>query len=109
MATKIKPKERKKKQVPVWQRLKECFSYAFGFPPIRSLLLNVAWGNFMGIPYIVLMPVFARDVFQGGAKTLGFLMAAVGFGAMLSAIYLASRRGILGLEKVIAAAPVFSA
>ena len=104
LAMKIKPKERIKKQVPVWQGLKEGFSYAFGFPPIRSLLLNVAWGNFMGIPYIVLMPVFARDVFQGGAHTLGFLMAAVGSGAMLGAIYLASRRGILGLEKVIAVA-----
>ncbi len=104
LAMNITPKKRKKQHAPVWQGLKEGFSYAFGFPPIRSILLLVAWSNLMGIPYIVLMPVFARDIFHGGAHTLGFLMAAVGSGAMLGAIYLASRRDVLGLEKIIAIA-----
>ena len=49
------------------------------------------------------MPVFARDIFHGGSKTLGLLMAASGLGALIGAIYLAGRKNVLGLSKVIAA------
>jgi MFS family permease len=55
----------------------------------------------MGMPYQVLMPVFAKMILHGGPHTLGFLMASVGTGALVGALYLASRRSVLGLGKII--------
>lgn len=64
----------------------------------------------MAMPYQVLMPMFASDIFHGGPHTLGFLMSAVGLGAMTGAVYLASRRTVVGLVKrVCLAAAVFGA
>jgi MFS family permease len=82
--------------------LREGFGYAFGSPPIRSVLLLVALVSFSGMPYAVLLPVFARDVFHGGARTYGLLMAMAGSGALAGTVYLASRRSVLGLDLVIA-------
>ncbi|HQN19165.1 MAG TPA: MFS transporter, partial [Syntrophobacteraceae bacterium] len=64
----------------VLKGIKEGFSYAFGFAPIRAILLHIAWMSLLGMPYMVLMPVFARDILQGGPSTLGFLMGASGMG-----------------------------
>jgi MFS family permease len=90
----------------IWQRFTEGWRYAFGFPPIRSLLLLMALVSFMGMPYTVLAPIFATDVLHGGPQTLGFLMAASGFGALTAGIYLSSRQSIVGLGKLIAIAPL---
>lgn len=89
----------------IWQKLTEGFAYAFGFPPICSLLLLIALVSFMGMPYTVLAPIFATEVLRGGPETLGFLMAASGLGALIGAIYLSSRQTVLGLGKIIATAP----
>ncbi len=56
----------------------------------------------MGMPYTVLLPVIAREVLGGGAGTLGALTAASGLGALVGAIYLAARRSVVGLERVVA-------
>ena len=85
----------------VWQSLREGFQYAFGFPPIRSIILLIALLSLVGMPFSVLMPVFARDILGGGANTLGFLMGASGIGALSGALYLASRKTVVGLGKVI--------
>jgi len=82
--------------------LKDGFSYAFNSPPIKYILILLALISLMGVPYQVLMPVFARDIFHGGPHTLGFLVAMSGIGALTGAIYLASRKNVLGLEKIIA-------
>jgi MFS family permease len=88
--------------------LKEGFSYAFGFASIRYILLLVALVSAMGMPYTVLMPVFAKDILEGGPHTLGFLMGATGVGAMTGALYLASRKTVVGLGRWIAiAAAIF--
>lgn len=71
--------------------------YAFGFAPIRSLLLLLALVSMMSLPLTVLMPLFASQVLRGGPEMLGFLMAASGAGALSGALYLAARRHILGL------------
>ncbi len=75
------------------RELGEGFSYAFGFSPIRSILLLLALMSLMGMPYQVLMPIFAGGLLQGGPHTLGFLMGASGFGALTGAAFLASRKG----------------
>jgi MFS family permease len=108
LAIKIKPKSLKTIQshYNLWQKFQEGFQYAFGFPPIRSVLLLIALVSLMGMPYTVLAPIFAIDILQGGSQTLGFLMATSGCGAMFSAIYLSSRSSVLGLGKIIAVAPI---
>jgi MFS family permease len=86
--------------------LHDGFRYAFGFAPIRALLLLVALVGLVGVPYRVLMPMIATEVLHGGAHTLGFLLAAMGIGALGGALYLASRTSVLGLARMI---PVASA
>src|SRR5262249_49691832 len=76
----------------MWRRLGEGFRYAFGFAPIRSLLLLSALVSFMGMPYSVLLPIFAADVLKGGPGALGFLTGVSGVGALVGALHLASRR-----------------
>jgi MFS family permease len=60
----------------------------------------------MGMPYTVLMPVFAKSILHGGPHTFGFLMGASGIGALAGAIYMASRKSVLGLGKIV---PLFAA
>ena len=83
------------------QRIKEGFIYAFGFPPIRTILLHAAIISLFGIQYTVLVPIYAEKILGGGAETLGFLMAASGIGALAGGIYLATRKTVAGLGKVI--------
>lgn len=86
----------------VLRELKEGIVYAFNFTPIISILLLLALVSLMGMSYGVLMPAIAKNVLKGGPHTLGFLMGSCGVGALISAIYLASRKSVLGLEKIIA-------
>jgi MFS family permease len=66
--------------------------------------------SLLGMPFQILMPVFAKQVLGGGAHTLGFLMGAAGFGALCGAIYLASRKHTYDIGKLIpSAAAVFGA
>ncbi|MGI8502215.1 MAG: MFS transporter [Hassallia sp.] len=87
------------------KQIKEGFDYAFGFPPIRAILILSALVSFMGMQYTIIVPIFAEKILQGGAETLGFLMAASGVGALSGGIYLATRQTIVGLGKLIAFGP----
>ncbi len=81
--------------------LKVGIDYAFSNRLIRSILLLTGLVSMMGMSYVVLMPVFAKDVLHGDANTLGFLMGSTGLGALMGAIFLASRKGIKGLNRVV--------
>ncbi|MEW6621028.1 MAG: MFS transporter [bacterium] len=98
---KIKPKETKIETSHIGQEMKEGFNYVFGFAPIKCIILLLGLMSLIGMSYVVLMPIFAKDILQGGPQTLGFLMAASGIGALLGGIYLASRKSVLGLKKII--------
>jgi MFS family permease len=88
----------------------EGVRHSLGFPPIRAVLLLVALVSLLGMPYAVLMPIFAAEVLHGGAHTLGLLMTAPGIGALLGTIYLASRKTIRGAGiRVVAGAITFGA
>jgi len=101
LAMKIRPDVKTKKNTKVLQGLKEGVRYAFGFPPIRAVLLLLALVSFMGMPYTVLMPIFAEQILHGGPQALGFLMGATGVGALAGAMFLASRKNVLGLGRII--------
>ncbi len=85
----------------VLSELREGWNYVRGFRPIWLILLLLALISLVGMPYTALMPIFAGRILHGGAHTLGFLMAAIGVGALIGAVTLAARRSVLGLGRVI--------
>jgi MFS family permease len=82
-------------------QLREGWLYVSRFAPVRTILLLFALVSLMGIPYVVLMPIFAAQVLHGGPHTLGLLMGASGVGALVSALSLAVRKTVLGLGRMI--------
>jgi MFS family permease len=81
--------------------LRAGFAYGLGFLPIRIVLNLVAAAALFGVPFTVLLPVFAVEILHGDARTLGFLMSATGVGALSGALFLAARESVRGLSKVI--------
>ena len=104
LAMRIIPRRIEFKNVPVLSELKDGLKYAFGFKPIKHILLLLALVSLTGVPYQLLMPVFARDIFHGGPRTLGFLVAMSGLGAFSGTIYLAAKKTVIGLGRNIAQA-----
>jgi len=100
LAMKLPPRKKVElKSKKVVAEFVEGFKYAFGFAPIRSILLLLAFASVMGMPFAVLMPIYAKDILHGGPHTLGFLMGATGLGALAGALTLASRKSVLGLSR----------
>ncbi len=81
--------------------LRDGWNYVRRSLPISSILLLLTLISLVGMPYTALMPIFAGKILHGGAHTLGFLMAAVGVGALAGAIRLAARKTVLGLGRVL--------
>ena len=100
LSMRIVPRMIKKDNKPIIEGFKEGISYALGNPAIRSIIILTALMSLVGMSYVVLMPIFARDVLHGNSGTLGFLMGAAGLGALLGALYLASRRSVKGLGRI---------
>ena len=99
----LTPREEKKvaERASVWAGVAEGFSYVWNHPLIRTLLVLVTAVSFFGFSYSVLVPEFARDVFKGDSKTLGYLMSGTGIGALMAAFYLSTRSSAQGLGRVI--------
>jgi MFS family permease len=98
---KVNKGKQKRKDGAMISELKDGFSYAFGFPPIKHIIILLAIVSVMSMPYAVLMPVFAKEILHGDSQTYGFLMGAAGFGALLAGIYLASWKTILRIGRII--------
>lgn len=104
-------RERKLPERPekkILHELKEGLQYSISFKPVLSLLLILALVSLAGMPYMVLLPMIVSEQLHGGAALLGYLTAASGLGALVGVLYLASRKSVLGLGKIVwAAAAVF--
>ncbi len=110
LAMRLKPRAPRRKGKHVLNDLKEGFKYTFGFPPLRAILLLVAGMSFCSSALGTLMPILAAGMRSSlsEAATFGFLMASIGVGALGGAMYLASRRTVVGLSRVMCiAAPLF--
>ncbi len=103
LAMHVPVNKEKKKETHIFSELKEGLAYAFGFPPIKSLILLLGLVSLMGASYQVLMPVYAKVILHGDSHTFGFLMGAAGAGALLGAVYLASRESVMKLGRLIPA------
>lgn len=84
----------------IGEEMRAGFRYVTRFAPVRTALILLAIVSTMGMPYTVLMPLFASQILHGGPHTLGVLMTASGLGAVAGALYLASRRSVVGLGRV---------
>jgi MFS family permease len=82
----------------------EGFAFVLRTGPIRALILLLGLVSLMGMPYAVLMPIFAHDVLHGEARELGLLMGATGVGALCGALSLTFRKTLRGLGSVVAMA-----
>jgi MFS family permease len=83
------------------RQFREGWNYIVRFKPIRNILFLLALLNLIGMPYTILMPIFANEILGGGPHTFGWLMAASGVGALMGALFLAARKTVLGLGKFI--------
>lgn len=102
-AMKIVPRRIETPKTHLVDGLKEGITYTIGNHPIRSILLFLSLISLVA-SFPVLMPVFARDILEGGPKTYAFLMGCVGIGALMGALFLASRKNVMKLVKWIAIA-----
>ena len=101
LAIRRKPRIEAQQHRAVFRDLHAGAIYAWRCRPIRALLIVLAVISFMATPYQPLMPVFVAEAYHGGPETLGFLVAAAGFGALSGTGYLAMRGGTHGLTRLI--------
>jgi MFS family permease len=83
-------------------RMAEGFRFVMEHPPVHALLVLLGVVSLTGMPYAVLMPIFAHRILHGGARALGLLMGSTGIGALAAALTLASRRDLKGLGRWVA-------
>jgi MFS family permease len=105
-AMRLAPRPAPARRTRLREELATGFRYVTGFVPVRSALVLLSLVSIMGMPYTVLMPAISANVLHGGPHTLGFLMTASGAGALGGALYLASRRSVLGLGRAMAVAAI---
>jgi MFS family permease len=99
LAMRLPEKKKEGAPMPLWEGLRTGVDYVAGFRPLRKLILFFTLISLAGMPYGVLLPVYASDILHGGPKTLGFLTTCTGLGALSGAVFLAQRRGVRGLAK----------
>jgi MFS family permease len=89
---------------PALHALREGLAYTFSHRDIRLFLLLVAAVSFLVAPYVVMMPLYARTVLGGDARTFGALVSSAGAGSLLASVFLATRGSIDGLARRVARA-----
>lgn len=106
IAVRVKSREPSQGGVEWWRQLASGFAYAFGFTGTRRLLLLLMTVGFFTAPWQSLMPIFAAKTFSGDSRTFGFLIGAVGLGAVMGTFVLAARSSVRGLGRVIASTTI---
>lgn len=81
--------------------IREGFSYVAGNIPIRALLLLMSVISFFGLPLMTFIPAYVKDILYGESEMLGLLLSCIGIGSFSAAIYLAARKSVVGLGKVV--------
>jgi len=98
---KIKKREAKPQKTNFKESFTEGFNYTFKTIPIRMLIILLTVFSLFALSFIVLLPAYAKEIMKGGSETLGYLMSAMGAGALCGALFMASRKTVLGLGRII--------
>lgn len=99
---KVTPRVHDAQRPSAISQITEGFRFVAHTPPIRALLILLGLVSLVGMPYAVLMPIFAEDILHSGPRGLGLLMGAAGVGALVGALTLAGRRNVRGLGRWVA-------
>lgn len=97
---KLDIKQNIKPQTDIWVELKQGFKYVAGEKEISSLIIMLTISSLFVIPFNTLMPIFAKDIFNGTAKTFSWFESAAGLGSVISAIYMATLKNSKGLMRI---------
>ncbi len=98
---KLKPTAHQKSKENIWIDLKKGYDYLKSSPDLASMVLMMAASSLLVIPFTTLLPVFAKDIFNGNATTFGWFESAAGFGAFFGAIYMATLKVKQNLQKIV--------
>jgi len=102
------PALRRAGKASMLEQMREGWDYVRSFVPVRTILILFGFVSLMGYSYTVVLPVFASQVFHGGASTLGWLTGASGVGALISAFSLTMRKSVVGLTRMLQVGTVLS-
>lgn len=97
----LSPYVAKKHSVALVSQLKEGFNYVRSFLPIKAVIIYVAVVSFFGLPFMSIIPALVKDTLGGDSTLLGYVNSSIGAGALTAALYLASRKNVQGLGKVV--------
>ncbi|RLJ80691.1 MFS transporter [Pedobacter alluvionis] len=98
---KLKLTEHQKSTENIWIDLKKGYDYLKSSPDLASMVLMMAASSLLVIPFTTLLPVFAKDIFNGNATTFGWFESAAGLGAFFGAIYMATLKAGQNLQKIV--------
>lgn len=87
-------------QKSIWLELEEGFKYVSGDKELSSMIVLLGISSLFVIPFNTLMPIFAKDLFNGDAKTFSWFESAAGLGSVVSAMYLANLKTAKPLMKI---------
>lgn len=97
----LPPHKARREKRHIRHDLQEGFHYVSRHVPIRTLLLLMTVVSFFGLPLMTFLPAYVKDILNGGSELLGILLSCIGIGSFSAAIYLAARKSVAGLPKVI--------
>ena len=97
----IQPNREKIVKQRVWEDMRDGYLYVVHDMPIRSLLLLMSAISFFGLPLMTFIPAYVKTILGGESEMLGLLLSCVGVGSFMAALYLAARKSVLGLGKVV--------
>ncbi len=84
-----------------YQEMGEGIKYAYQSKPIRLILILVSVVTCFGLSYEVLLPIFADRVFNANSTVFGYMTSAIGAGSIVGAVFIASRKNLSGMEKIL--------
>ena len=97
----IAPRRERAVKQKVWEDMRDGFRYVAGNIPIRTLLLLMSAISFFGLPLMTFIPAYVKTILHGESEMLGLLLSCIGVGSFIAALYLAARKSVLGLGKVV--------
>ena len=97
----VAPKRERTAKQKVWEDMRDGFRYVAGNIPIRTLLLLMSAISFFGLPLMTFIPAYVKTILHGESEMLGLLLSCIGVGSFIAALYLAARKSVLGLGKVV--------
>ncbi len=103
---KIKPFTKPTDKLNMLDDFMEGIDYVKNESQMAKMLLMLTCSSLFVISFNTLMPVFAKDIFNGNAQTFSWFESAAGIGSIVSAIYLANLKSSANIDKIMIGASI---